>query len=461
MTDADELVLKIANSRTGFVECLDKQLKPDWLHRILEIFAIAVKAQTCVSILRDLLHTIEDNFLQRLSSLFGQCMVDTEDQVNDEKQFLNICVLTVSFLRSYVSMLQSSLGKCYPIIVMVKQVINKYNLTDETLAKELAELDLVMDTIKEERVKLRQRQTHTFESNKAVVYDENSEPPESFRELSILPSPQDLNSEKQPFLRPIVEVGKFKDLDHFLDIQFRLLREDYIRPLREGIRDYKAGITAGISFKKIKDIRLYRNVQILRPVCTKFGMWYELQFDNEPFKKVNWSVSKRLLHGSLVCLSADDFETVVFATVKERDPKDLFNGQIQVLFDNRAEVKQNTTYIIAETTAFFEAYSHVLEGLHEIKEPMALQRYIVDCETEINQPKYLVRHDVPVYDFRCILPESADTKMFPVLRTSSWPSDEDLSFDASQMDAMKTALTKEIALIQGSCILRVLLKGKI
>ena len=349
-------------------------------------------------------------------------------------------------------MLPSSLGKCYPIIVLLKQCINEYNLTDDTMVKEIEELDLVMGTIKEERDKLRQRMTQTSKTDKVPVNDDNSEPPESFRELSILPSHEDLNSEKQPFLRPNVEVGKFKDLDHFLDIQFRLLREDYIRPLREGIRDYKAGITAGLSVKKIRDIRLYHNVQVLRPVCTRLGIWYVLQFDSEPFQRVNWSTSKRLLHGSLVCLSADDFETIVFAIVKDRDPKDLLNGQIQVLFENRAEVKQNTTYIMAETTAFFEAYRHVLEGLHEIKQPMALQRYIVDCETAVNQPKYLVGHGVPEYDFTCILSKSAikkGMKVFPALRTKGWPSDKDLSFDASQMDAMKMALTKELALIQG------------
>ena len=351
IADADELVLKLANSRSGFVKCFEKQLKLDWIHRILEIFAIAVKAQTCVSTLRGLLLIVENNFLQRLSSLFGQYMID-DDQIKDEEQFINICLLTLSFLRSYITILQSSLGKCYPIIEIVKQVISKYSIEDDEVAKALEELDLVADTIKEERIKLRQLQTRTFEDSKTIEYDENIEPPENFRDLSLLPSPDDLNSEKQPFLRPNVEVGKFRDLDHFLDIQFRLLREDYIRPLREGIREYKAGITAGISFKKMKEIRLYRNVQVLRPVCTKFGISYELQFDNEPFQKVNWSVSKRLLHGSLVCLSDDDFETVVFATVKDRDPKDLYNGQIQVVFDNRAQVKQNTTYTMAETTAY-------------------------------------------------------------------------------------------------------------
>ena len=80
---------------------------------------------------------------------------------------------------------------------------------------------------------------------------------------------------------------------------------------------------------------------------------------------------------------------------------------------------------------------------------MALQRYIVDCETEINQPKYLIGHDMPIYDFTCIMPDSAVTKLFPALSTESWPSHDELSFDPSQMDAMKTALTKEIALIQG------------
>jgi hypothetical protein len=37
-----------------------------------------------------------------------------------------------------------------------------------------------------------------------------------------------------PFLRKIHSVGKFNDLETYLDCNFRLLREDFMRDLRDG-----------------------------------------------------------------------------------------------------------------------------------------------------------------------------------------------------------------------------------
>ena len=50
---------------------------------------------------------------------------------------------------------------------------------------------------------------------------------------------------------------------------------------------------------------------------------YRMKFDNIRLKRVRWENSKRLIFGSLLCLSKDNFETFIFATVEERDLKEL------------------------------------------------------------------------------------------------------------------------------------------
>ncbi len=60
-------------------------------------------------------------------------------------------------------------------------------------------------------------------------------PPDDFRGIEIVPTSEELAKNEQPFLRSNIEEGAFKDLDHYLDVQFRLLREDFVGPLREGI----------------------------------------------------------------------------------------------------------------------------------------------------------------------------------------------------------------------------------
>lgn len=59
-------------------------------------------------------------------------------------------------------------------------------------------------------------------------------PPENFRELSIVPTRAEL-LDRCPFLRPNIVNGAYSDVEHYLDVQFRLLREDCFGPLRDGI----------------------------------------------------------------------------------------------------------------------------------------------------------------------------------------------------------------------------------
>lgn len=54
---------------------------------------------------------------------------------------------------------------------------------------------------------------------------------------------------------------------------------------------------------------------------------------------VQWENSKRLIYGSLVCLSCDYFETFLFATVSDRDPKQLGKGLVQVKFTEESRVR--------------------------------------------------------------------------------------------------------------------------
>ena len=59
------------------------------------------------------------------------------------------------------------------------------------------------------------------------------DPPNDFRTLSINPSINEL-FDFMPFLREIKLHGAFKDLDHYLDVNFRLLKEDFMNELRQG-----------------------------------------------------------------------------------------------------------------------------------------------------------------------------------------------------------------------------------
>ena len=148
--------------------------------------------------------------------------------------------------------------------------------------------------------------------------NDDANPPENFCWLPVVPNEEDILSGERPFLRRNKIDGSYHNPEHYLDVQFRLLREDFVRPLREGI----SRLLERVGSSKIdthQDIRLYNDVRLLYPVCTSNGVRYRIKFDNSKLRHVRWENSKRLIFGSLMCLSKDNFDSLVFATVANRE----------------------------------------------------------------------------------------------------------------------------------------------
>ena len=155
-----------------------------------------------------------------------------------------------------------------------------------------------------------------------VALNDAENPPDDFRLLSVVPTQEDILTAERPFLRRNKVDGSYNNAEHYLDVQFRLLREDFVRPLREGIANLLERIGSA-KIGALQDIRFYKDVKLLYPVCTSDGLHYKIKFDNSKLRNVRWENSKRLIYGSLMCLSKDKFESFVFATVTNRDVKDL------------------------------------------------------------------------------------------------------------------------------------------
>lgn len=77
-------------------------------------------------------------------------------------------------------------------------------------------------------------------------------PPNDFRQLTIFPTPDELLSPDRPYLRINLVDKAYTNIDHYLDVQFRLMKEDYVRPLREGIIAQKSHDPV-----KIKEVKIF------------------------------------------------------------------------------------------------------------------------------------------------------------------------------------------------------------
>jgi len=199
----------------------------------------------------------------------------------------------------------------------------------------------------------------------------------------------------RPFLRPNVIKGNYPDVDTYLDVQFRLLREDFFSPLRDGLLSYRKKIEGkhkrGL---RIDNIRLYEDVQILDQ-DTKTNS-YTLQFSIKGMKNVNWEGSKRLLFGSLLLLSEDGFNSFFLFTVSDRKPDQLAQGKIKANFEGvslPASVKKKKL-VMAESSVFFEAYRSVLQALQKISpDHFPMKEYILGHDFTPVPPKYLVHEE--------------------------------------------------------------------
>ena len=326
---------------------------------------------------------------------------------------------------------------------------------DQSSVDKKEELQAKLDEFKQARndVIRGERQRH----GKRFVNRAGEKPPNDFRDIAICPETKEITTQERPFLRKNISKGRYDNAEHYLDVQFRLLREDFLEPLREGIREIVLNIPRHQRKQLMKN---YRGVKIVGKEFTWSGITHQVQIDVSGLDTSRWAHSKRLLYGSFPCLSKDNFKTMLFATVCDRDPMKVKKGRIDVRFIENQDVfeieRRNCVYQMVESPAYFEAYRYVLKGLQELDETtLPFKKYLVECSGEVDPPEYLTRdaNEEPVYyelgEALHMLHLSNSISTIPVLKPEAWPSVEGLPLNKSQLEALKTAITTEFSVIQG------------
>ena len=171
--------------------------------------------------------------------------------------------------------------------------------------------------------------------------DEEVAPPDDWRSLPVFPTHSDLsgsplqlprnvtNGEKQrtstrqrqplhstplspqltpsPPLPPLsLHTGRYESSDEYLMSSYLLLREDSLAPLRRGISSYRKREALDE-----RTMHLYGNVELQSLRCAARGIVYRVTFT--PMSDVDWQRTQRLVYGSLLALSCDHFDTILWA----------------------------------------------------------------------------------------------------------------------------------------------------
>ncbi|XP_031552537.1 NFX1-type zinc finger-containing protein 1-like [Actinia tenebrosa] len=478
-----ERYIALLNSKEEIREDLFKLV----IDSLLKILKSTNRPFQVSSILRQTHQKFLATHLTRLIST----LLDKEDQNFEELILKLVTIIEV--------MLQRMPGEVVDIvpIIHLRDVVKQFHekgLVSDQVKRRMKEAKALWEKVKKET------------GNKAL----SEKPPDNFRDLSVVPDYKDFQPGAKPFVRANVIDKAYISVEHYLDVQFRLLREDFIIPLRDGVKQLRRersmlehGPTEQDATKKDRQALVYHKVKILSPICNRKGGVYRIRFDprHPTIKRIRWEKSKRLKFGALVCLSPDFFSTLYFGAVENRNTTNLTHGEIEIHFerynpeDMRNFIAEQTSFQMVESDSYLEAYRHNLSALKYLNEKnLPFKEYIVYCSKDIEPPKYLipgpeedkvelneknqliVEVEVPspadnkeannddiyptqkkvkhmnmtsIADPEYLLHHKLNMSSIPVLDRDQWPSKEALGLDESQYRACQLALTKRFALIQG------------
>lgn len=309
----------------------------------------------------------------------------------------------------------------------------------------------VSENIKEDFQKLQEKLllcTEEIERKRNSEVDKDAiieiQPPDNFRELSVYPTSMEVLSEERSFIRENKIDRGYQDVEEYLDIQFRLLREDFVGPLRQGIGEYLKQRSGEHKRKKIHTVKVYPKIQFIGAQNVKDQVGIRVQFELDTRKLAKkfdkLENSKRFMYGALVCFTRDNFGTLIFGKIIDRDVKLLEKGMIAVGFDNEDRIEYGVDYIMVECSVYFEPYYQVLKALQNTNvENFPMERYIINVDSQIRHPQYLTDNSNFVID-------KINVTLFNPL---SWPSAEALKLNNTQYEAFKAGLTNEFCIIQG------------
>ncbi|KAG0367590.1 hypothetical protein BGZ54_003635, partial [Gamsiella multidivaricata] len=283
---------------------------------------------------------------------------------------------------------------------------------------------------------------------------------DNFRFQSICPSEEDINMDEYPEPPENIVHMAHESTEKYIEAHFRLLRADCTLPVRDAIRSYRGGIVED------NEMMIYINVRPMALLFANIGLVHRMSFIVDG-RRVNWRQSKRLIPGTIVCLSINEFEHFRFATVVERDleflqnPRDLRIGIKFIHPDPLYDFNPDICYTMIEAMqGYFEAYQHILKCLQDI-DPSTLpfQPQLVGLEPELEQPAYSRRIaslwdrdflEMSVQEFPSIVkgqePHFRDN---PKDREQTKPRPAPEPVQPNVLDAVQRMLTQELAVVQG------------
>nr|CAD7408893.1 unnamed protein product [Timema poppensis] len=444
-SDTSDLLADLANRHTGFENRLREKLSPDWIMLIAKALAKLCRVDFQKNKERILSQACEPDFLDQVAGYLMK--LPFEEDVKRKSNINNFIDNLLTFYQATIQLLPDKACDRFDKILETTERAMRCVETCQamkfphTLNERLVDLDCRL------KVRTSEREQRLAKPSKVVITSQNDPPPNNFRNISVYPTPDDVLSEEKAFIRPNIVEGAYQSVEHYLDVQFRLLREDFLIPLREGITEFMSNQGANArNSKRFNQVRIYHKAYFRNPKVVKDKVGLEICFDpDKRLTRLNWESSRRFMFGSLLCFTKDNFTNIFFAVVIDRSVEILKKGRVVVELKDVEEFSEDlfqSEFILVECQVYFEPYYHVLKALQVMHpETFPMRQYVIDVNVSNSPPSYVLRS----LDFEF----NIDGHIVPVTDETKWPSAEDLNLDDSQYKAFKSALTNEFVVIQG------------
>lgn len=429
--DADE-IFNIFVLNSNYHTFLDTGLQSSSMSSVIKLFKNMLilgkkKRVQILNLFRELLMEKVFIYLEKIS-----IQTDTKELEKFPPFIDDLLEILLSFTREVPNIARED--DFSELIAKIKLLINSTNnlkYIDSSLIYKFLELEGEQHDISRfSKIKINKRQGG------------QKKPPDDFRKISLYPSLQDLQQKQLNFLRPNITKGAYKNVDDYLDTHFRLLKEDFIQPLRYGLKKYKESPSDVFKYR-FDNIRVYTKTKFEKLNFRDTGsISYVLNFDVDGLVKTNWDTSRYFMHGSLLLFSNNDFRTFFCGTVQNHDLEMLRSGRLLVTLVEQSNdnILFDSYFAMIESDVYFEPYHVVMKVLKELNEnSFPMRKHIIEAVTKTDPPLYLSRfREWFVFNFRT-----------RPLKFETWPSHEDVGLDLYQYKAMQAALTRSFCIIQG------------
>nr|CAD7432792.1 unnamed protein product [Timema monikensis] len=444
-SDTSDLLADLANRHTGFENRLREKLSPDWIMLIAKALAKLCRVDFQKNKERILSQACEPDFLDQVAGYLMK--LPFEEDVKRKSNIKNFIDNLLTFYQATIQLLpDKACDRFDKILETTERAMRCVEACQamkfpHELNERLVDLDCRL------KVRTSEREQKLAKPSKVVITSQNDPPPNNFRNISVYPTPDDVLSEERVFIRPNIVEGAYQSVEHYLDVQFRLLREDFLIPLREGITEFMSNQGANSRHsKRFNQVRIYHKAYFRNPKVVRDKVGLEICFDpDKRLTQLNWESSRRFMFGSLLCFTKDNFTNIFFAIVIDRSVENLKKGRVVVELKDVEEFSEDlfqSEFILVECQVYFEPYYHVLKALQVIHpETFPMRQYVIDVNVSNSPPSYVLRS----LDFEF----NIDGHIVPVTDETKWPSAKDLDLDDSQYKAFKSALTTEFVVIQG------------